>query len=774
MNTVLKIIILFFIIIESVSAQKVIKILASSERANNLAIFAFDKNFQTRWESEWKDNEWIQFEFDKVYTLYGMRIFWERAAAYSYKILSSLDGIKWTELLCITNGFGPDDKKINFPNPAECKFIKIYLLERATGWGFSIFEVEFRKDKKYNKEEMTSMKQVYLEGKKFFSVIKKNGKYWFLSPENEFFISKGVNVLIPKDIAVKPNSQYYDVMNKYSNKRNWAQSTIQRLKKWGFNTIGCWSDNILFEYNLPFVVILYFSVPGSEHRLVDVFHKEFPKIADRIAKVNCSRFKYAKYLLGYFIDNELPWYGDFPWYTGHSPYLLDEYMKLPSNADGKIFLKEFFKQKYKNINEFNKIWEPKIEDFEQLLNLTELEEIDDRANNDREEFCEIIAENYFKVITENIRKYDSNHLILGARFAGSAPDGVLKACGKYCDVVSVNYYAKNMIIPKNEFNKIYKLTGEKPILITEFSFRAMENNSGNRNTKGADVTVPTQQDRAKGYEKYVTQAMNLPYIIGYHWFQYFDQSPQGRSFDGEDSNYGLVDIYDNEYKILVTKIKEINNKAEIIHNLAHLTDFSFVKDELSYAKVDNIKIKRKSGEYFADFNKIDKNKIFVWGDFDNGAFINFDFININNSKALKLEINSLGWGVGITLLPNSEQLNIDNSVNLQGYTKIEIKAMVPKGVKFQIFINESGADAPFLPIYNGINGADGESFASRLVIGIDEVKMYSFDFNKFKCRIEWGNQSGNKTINLGAIKSIDIFFPTKSRGIVLIEYIKLY
>ena len=38
--------------------------------------------------------------------------------------------------------------------------------------------------------------------------------------------------------------------------------------------------------------------------------------------------------------------------------------------------------------------------------------------------------------------------------------------------------------------------------------------------------------------------MHLPYVVGADWFQYYDEPPHGRKLDGEDYNFGLVDIHD--------------------------------------------------------------------------------------------------------------------------------------------------------------------------------------------------------------------------------------
>ncbi|MGH7968406.1 MAG: hypothetical protein ACREIC_06715, partial [Limisphaerales bacterium] len=41
----------------------------------------------------------------------------------------------------------------------------------------------------------------------------------------------------------------------------------------------------------------------------------------------------------------------------------------------------------------------------------------------------------------------------------------------------------------------------------------------------------------------------LPYVVGADWFQYYDEPPFGR-YDGEDYNFGLVDIHNQPYGLL--------------------------------------------------------------------------------------------------------------------------------------------------------------------------------------------------------------------------------
>jgi len=724
---------------EEAPAAYVIKaVTASSDINNNRAEKAVDGKLITRWESEWKDDQWIQVEFEIPVVLYGMEIKWETASAYHYKVLGSSDGAEWKTLAEVEDGTEGEDIKINFKKDKTAyKFVKIDCIDRATAWGFSIWEMEFKTDKPY--KDIPKRVSI-LKGKTFFTVKQVKGKYWFIDPNGKPFISKGVNVVSSRDGAVLPNAEYYNVSGNYKDNSEWAKSAIKRLKGWNFNTIGSWSDAGTFYYDMPFTVIL--SIPSTaDHRLVDVFDPAFKETAEQSIASRCKRFKDAKYLIGYFIDNELPWYGDWSWDTGHAPTLLDEYAKLPEGSAGRQRLEELLKCAYgKTINEFLRVR-------------------GSEAKEARGIFAGIVAEEYFSVITGFIRKYDPNHLILGVRFAGSAPDGVAAACGKYCDVVSFNYYCKNMNVNKQLFDNLYFLA-KKPIMITEFSYRAMENRSGEKNTKGADVTVKTQEDRKIGFEKYVTQMMEFPYLVGYHWFMYFDQSPQGRSFDGENSNYGIVDIYDKEYEILTAGMKKMNAEADKVHKKSEAPYPDKLIKTGGQAKVNNKDIKRESIP-FCDIGNLAKMKWVIWADSSSSAGIKFSVEQAEDGrKYLKCAVDTgSGWGCGFGLPCDIKSVNSDGSVNLQGFKGIRITMSLKDTMPFAVFMNESGVNDPGRDKYNGVNGADGESFTTDSDVGTGKIETYDYPFEQFSIRNVYGNQNGNRLLDLQAIRNFDIYFP---------------
>jgi agarase len=62
--------------------------------------------------------------------------------------------------------------------------------------------------------------------------------------------------------------------------------------------------------------------------------------------------------------------------------------------------------------------------------------------------------------------------------------------------------------------------------------------------------------------------MKMPFVVGAHWFEYADEPAEGR-FDGENSNYGLVNIRDEPYEVFIAAVRETNRKAYSIHAGQH-------------------------------------------------------------------------------------------------------------------------------------------------------------------------------------------------------------
>lgn len=414
----------------------------------------------------------------------------------------------------------------------------------------------------------------------FFRTHFDGQRWWLVTPEGGAFLSLGVcNVNPQGDVERGTNRQPYAecVGRKYTSLEQWTATARDRLTDWGLNTLGAWSSGEL-RSTVPYTVELSVGSGLWGHGSVpDFFH---PQTEESIWKRASAIDAYLNdpFLVGYYLDNELPWSYDWR----RLPYLFPGYVAMPPDAPGKQRLIAFFKERYETVDRFSAVWSVALTDWADLGNVRTMNALNPaKARQDREDFVRVVARQYFKTATEALRAKDKHHLILGCRFVWVlAPKPVVQACGEYCDVVSINYYEAGpagkallaltwpdsmRIAPDLAFKAFHDLTN-KPLLITEFGFRAMDSGMPNTFPPGVVLqpTVPTQQVRADKFEQCVTTWMAQPYFVGYHWFEYLDE-PKGGRFDGEDGNYGLVNTDDEPYAGFIERFKAVNRRVWDLH-----------------------------------------------------------------------------------------------------------------------------------------------------------------------------------------------------------------
>jgi hypothetical protein len=579
----------------------------------------------------------------------------------------------------------------------------------------------------------------YAQGR--FTVGTQDGRAWFVAPDGARFLSQGVSAIGSSEYKA-PNPNFYNPVPKQfgGNKAAWARSALDRLGAWGFNTVGAWSDDALYGKRYPYTFMLY--AAGFEHPLEHVFDAGFEQlVAQNTAKA--AAHKDDPYLIGYFLDNELPWWGEFGWHAGGQKSLLEKYARAVAGSGGKRALRDFLEQRYgKDIARFNHVYGATLKSFDELRQPLELAVSSRAARRDADEFAGVIAERFLSVTTRALRAIDADHLVLCVRFAGEAPWPVVQAAGKYCDVVSLNQYQQSGEIDRALLDNIYAKT-RKPVLLTEYSFSATENQSGDPNTRGAMVTVKTQAERAEHTTRFASEVLSLPYLVGLHWFEWADESPQGR-FDGEDQNYGLVDLQDRPYRLLTEAHRRLNHDAQAIHARAS-TALPVAFHGEAQASLHAATPLSAPRSYFQAGSEP---KMYPWGDAANGGSCK---VVIQPDAALIQFISGTGWGTGVAISPTSWPFDAS------GAARLELALQAPAGRTVQVLMNEAGAAAPGQASYDGRAGSDGEAYEFPSFTGTGKLETYVVDLQELERRSSWGNQRGNQQLDLQALSTVDLY-----------------
>ena len=377
----------------------------------------------------------------------------------------------------------------------------------------------------------------------FFRVVEKDGRWWVIDPLGRGTVLLGVDhVTYWGHHSQRTGRSLHHEANKvmFPDKADWEADTLKRLQAWGFNLLGAGCDAKLKHRGLIHTVFLsvgdllcrdgndpdLFICP-NEHRpcsaFPNVFHPDFAAWADYLARTRCAPNKGDPWLFGYFIDNELAWWGRGAQDTG----LFDAVAKLPETHSARIAQRKF---------------------------LAARGVTGDAPAAVKLDFLRLAADTYFRVASAAIRRHDPNHLVMGARFAGlgGAHPAVWEVSGKYCDVVTFNCYPwadldRNVVLTDRgeRARRITEAFAEqygyvkRPMLVTEWSFPALD--AGLPCTGGAGQRFQTQALRTQATELFAKTMLSLPFLVGYDYFMWVDEPAAGIS-DAfpEDSNYGLI------------------------------------------------------------------------------------------------------------------------------------------------------------------------------------------------------------------------------------------
>jgi hypothetical protein len=416
-----------------------------------------------------------------------------------------------------------------------------------------------------------------LEATGWFRTAWHDGQAWLVTPEGNLFFSTGMDcvghwertfVEGRKDWFVwlppEDDSQFGDIYGQVRNvhsmaepingegqtfsfytanlirkyggrwRDEWREVTYDRLRAWGFNTLGNWCQGDVIAHSpLPYVVSGSISgVPPIEGatgywaKMKDVYAPEFETRAEEVAKGLAEAHAEKPLCIGYFIDNELAWEG-----------VKEGVLRSPSDQPARQALLTLLQNRYADLPELNAAWETTFGSWDDFAPVPSP---NDAMNQDLDAFLEQFARRYFTVIRDALREHAPNQLYLGCRFS-TRPETAVRVCADVADVVSFNRYETKVDCD------LIESVGETPVIIGEFHFGAMDRGMFHPGLVG----VADQKARGNAYARYVESAAACANIVGCHWFQYTDEPITGRTYDGENYNIGFVDVTDTPYPELV-------------------------------------------------------------------------------------------------------------------------------------------------------------------------------------------------------------------------------
>ncbi|MFD5348125.1 discoidin domain-containing protein, partial [Streptomyces anulatus] len=110
---------------------------SSQENGGTAAGHAVDGDGGTRWSSAFSDPQWIRVDLGSPAVLSRVELAWEAAHAKSYRIELSADGNTWTTAYSTTTSTGGNE---TLTISGEARYVRLTGTERATGYGYSLWE----------------------------------------------------------------------------------------------------------------------------------------------------------------------------------------------------------------------------------------------------------------------------------------------------------------------------------------------------------------------------------------------------------------------------------------------------------------------------------------------------------------------------------------------------------------------------------------------------------------------------------------------------------
>jgi len=396
-------------------------------------------------------------------------------------------------------------------------------------------------------------------GRTRFTVVSQGGDLWFAGTDKKPFFSLGVCCVTTGSsyLEYDPSNPSYAAFRSYvQGKQTWADDTVARLQSWQFNTIGAWSDaktlRLAKAPNLKFTPILHMG-SGAGAPWKDMWDPQVVGAMNDIARDQIKDLHGESRVIGYFSDNEQGW-----WYGA----LFEWAWKAQGT---RTRLVDQLQKRYKN-------WKSLIKDFEPVSarnfkGLRTAGRLYLRPGGNGypavDAYVGLLADRYYSLCNSMIKRVDPGALYLGDRYISNFYPAVAKAAGKYADIVSTNI---NADWNDGSFTPFYLPSlhriSKKPLMITEYYMCATQNRSGNKNDSSGFPVVTTQEERAKGFLNSTTTLLGTPYVVGAHWFQYYDEPMNGRG-DGENYNMGLVDVFNQPYTEMVRAAKSLDLKSRV-------------------------------------------------------------------------------------------------------------------------------------------------------------------------------------------------------------------
>lgn len=394
-----------------------------------------------------------------------------------------------------------------------------------------------------------------------FYVTKIGPRWWFVDPEGYLHHHRGITSV--RYGSSERNKAAFQQRFGGDDAR-WLYVTQTELANVGIHGTGAFCSDTYQKIqahnaahpDAPLMLCPSFGFIGAAAKALDntnlnstnakigaVLHPNWESWVKEYAKTTLAPYKGDPNVVGIFSDNEIPFGGSS---SGRENYILYKLLNLPADHFGHKAAQEWVDKNYPQMApDYSNMW--------WSVNLR---------------FTQYLAEKYYKGVSEAIKAFDPQMLYLGTRLHGEyKTQEVVTAAGKYCDVVSINYYGNwtPQIEVGGRVSEWEQWSG-KPFLVTEFYTKGIDDSDLN-NESGAGFAVRNQAARAYAYQNFTLGLLQATNCVGWHWFKY--QDDDGTDNSSKPANKGL---YDNSYQMFPYLGRYMKNINIHVYDLINFFD----------------------------------------------------------------------------------------------------------------------------------------------------------------------------------------------------------
>jgi hypothetical protein len=396
------------------------------------------------------------------------------------------------------------------------------------------------------------------------------GRWWFVGPDNRPWFHRGIDsVGAPSRFDAGAGDTAPAI------EENTPAGISRFVGELGFNAFGAWSSPQFAKFGWPVASLVHvrrvypagtIDRPGLKH--IDVFDPQFPVAYEARFSELAREYRDNPNLLGWFCDNEPAWgqprrdtvWGGNANVAQHEciPTLLQCFLTEPRVRPAHDASWEWICSRHGGIRNVADRWGLDFADPVDFLRLHEAGLVLGGAlyREDLDAFSRHYAMEYFRIVSEVIRRHDPNHLILGPRHGGHPGACILDAQREafdlgWCDVLTMNCYRATFADVVDEFASA---TG-MPILNGEFSWASDYFKWPHADGSDGDMLVHERTIR-RGVSA-LESAIAHPSLVGYSWFKF-----QHNFEDPEGPHYGLVNLRNEANRFNARLLREIHARAD--------------------------------------------------------------------------------------------------------------------------------------------------------------------------------------------------------------------